>query len=508
MGHMRCVCRRISVLGANGTSWSAGGDAGAPSCKRIPSARCVCSAASSPAPWSLITWCLIAATGTRSSLVSYSRYARPVTTAARSCWTIAVIFWMSPRMVGQQTRGTQLTNTRHTTGETQGPGGRRRKFYSSLSAARRPFHVESCEIAICTGILFPKSCSSQSFRSAESGDAHRLPQEDRGLGFPAGQPGPRPFNTRGMGRARVSGNETDMNQQQLAAPPAWPADQVERRSLASLLPAARNARTHLDAQVDQIAASIQQWGWTMPVLADEAGSVIAGHGRIAAAARLGLAEVPVITARGWSEAQKRAYLIADNKLTDNGGWDRALLKLEMAELGALGFDLLLTGFSGDELTAMSMSHGGLTDPDSAPALEAAAIAQPGELWQLGKHRLVCGDATSVSDVALCLGGVQPQLMVTDPPYGVNYDPAWRARAGVNLNLNKLGTSPTTRRLIGAKPGRCFRARSPTAGMPAASPPPCRPRSRPPASRCARRSFGRRIALRSRAAIITGSTSPA
>src|SRR3954467_4950602 len=121
-------------------------------------------------------------------------------------------------------------------------------------------------------------------------------------------------------------------------PPAWPADKVERRPLASLVPSARNARTHSDAQVDQIAASIQQWGWTMPVLADEAGSVIAGHGRIAAAARLGLAEGPVITGRGWAEAQEPAFLIGDNKLTDNGGWDRALLKLEMAELGALGFD--------------------------------------------------------------------------------------------------------------------------------------------------------------------------
>src|SRR4051812_42131335 len=222
-------------------------------------------------------------------------------------------------------------------------------------------------------------------------------------------------------------------------PPAWPADKVERRPLASLVPNARNARTHSDAQVAQIAASIEQWGWTVPVLIDEAGTIIAGHGRVLAAARLRLDQVPVMVAHGWSEAQKRAYLIADNKLTDNGGWDRALLKLEMAELGALGFDLLLTGFSGDELTAMSMSHGGLSDPDSAPALEAAAIAQPGELWQLGKHRLLCGDATVAADVALCLGGVQPQLMVTDPPYGVNYDPAWRARAGVNLNRNKLGT---------------------------------------------------------------------
>src|SRR3954454_23608734 len=125
----------------------------------------------------------------------------------------------------------------------------------------------------------------------------------------------------------------------------------------------------------------------MPVLADEAGSVIAGHGRIAAAARLGLAEVPVITARGWSEAQKRAYLIADNKLTDDGEWDRALLKLEMAELGAMGFDLPLMGFSGDELTALSMSHGSLTDPDPAPPFdETVTVSQRGELWQLGKHR--------------------------------------------------------------------------------------------------------------------------
>jgi hypothetical protein len=115
--HEVCVCRRISVLGASGTSWSAGGDAGAPCCKRIPSARCVYSAASSPPPRSLITWCLIAATGTPSSPATYSRFAPRVTTAARSCWTIAVIFRMSPRMAGQQTHGTQLTNTRHTTGE-------------------------------------------------------------------------------------------------------------------------------------------------------------------------------------------------------------------------------------------------------------------------------------------------------------------------------------------------------------------------------------------------------
>jgi len=105
----------------------------------------------------------------------------------------------------------------------------------------------------------------------------------------------------------------------------WPADHVERRSLASLVPYARNARTHSPAQVDQIAASIREWGWTMPVLADEAGGLIAGHGRVLAAQKLGLADVPVMVARGWTEAQKRAYVLADNKLALNAGWNEAML---------------------------------------------------------------------------------------------------------------------------------------------------------------------------------------
>ena len=132
----------------------------------------------------------------------------------------------------------------------------------------------------------------------------------------------------------------------------WPADSVERRPLSALVPYARNARTHSEAQIDQLAASIREWGWTMPVLIDEGGSVIAGHGRIMAAARMGLGEAPVVIARGWSEAQKRAYLIADNKLTDNGGWDEALLRLEVADLAGLGFNLPLMGFSDTELGAL------------------------------------------------------------------------------------------------------------------------------------------------------------
>src|SRR6516165_9746557 len=109
----------------------------------------------------------------------------------------------------------------------------------------------------------------------------------------------------------------------------WPAYQIERRPLAALVPYARNARTHSDGQIGQIAASIREWGWTMPVLIDEAGTIIAGRGRVLAAARLGIDQVPVLIARGWSEAQKRAYVIADNKLTDNAGWDEALLRLEV-----------------------------------------------------------------------------------------------------------------------------------------------------------------------------------
>jgi hypothetical protein len=206
----------------------------------------------------------------------------------------------------------------------------------------------------------------------------------------------------------------------------WPADRVERRGLASLIPSARNARTHSDAQVAQLAASIAEWGWTMPVLVDEAGSIIAGHGRVLAAARMGLDEVPTMVARGWSEAQKRAYVIADNKLTENGGWDDALLRVELQDLEAMGFDALLTGFSAAEIKALGTV--GKTDPDEVPAAPVVPMSKPGDVWLLGDHRLACGDATIAADVELALGGSAPHLMVTDPPYGVDYDPAWRNRA--------------------------------------------------------------------------------
>ena len=219
----------------------------------------------------------------------------------------------------------------------------------------------------------------------------------------------------------------------------WPADQVERRPLAALIPSARNARTHSDAQVAQIAASIREWGWTMPILVDEAGMIIAGHGRVLAAARLDLDAVPVMVARGWSDAQKRAYLIADNKLGLNAGWNEELLRIEMADLMTMGFELPLMGFSERELSALNASgNPGLTDPDAAPDAPAVPVTRPGDVWTLGRHRLLCGDATSKTDVVMCLGGVRPHLMVTDPPYGVAYDPKWRAYADVNKNRGKLG----------------------------------------------------------------------
>ncbi|MFN3626181.1 MAG: ParB/Srx family N-terminal domain-containing protein, partial [Hyphomicrobium sp.] len=133
---------------------------------------------------------------------------------------------------------------------------------------------------------------------------------------------------------------------------AWPADAVERRPVASLLPYARNARTHSADQVAQIAAAIREWGWTVPVLVDEAGQLIAGHGRVLAAKSLGLLDVPTMVARGWSEADKRAYALADNKLTLNAGWDADLLKGELFELRSEGFDLGLTGFGTDEVAGL------------------------------------------------------------------------------------------------------------------------------------------------------------
>jgi hypothetical protein len=199
-----------------------------------------------------------------------------------------------------------------------------------------------------------------------------------------------------------------------------------------LVPHARNARTHSEAQVARIAASIREFGWTNPILVDGGRGVIAGHGRLLAARKLGMAEVPVIELAHLSEAQKRAYVLADNRLALDAGWDEEMLRIELGDLREQGFDLGLTGFDAEEIGRLLVDAAdGLTDPDQVPEAPETPVSRPGDLWVLGRHRLVCGDATDPAAVGRVLAGVRPHLMVTDPPYGVGYDPEWRNRAGVS-----------------------------------------------------------------------------
>ncbi len=210
---------------------------------------------------------------------------------------------------------------------------------------------------------------------------------------------------------------------------------VEPVPLAQLLPYATNARTHSDEQVAQIAASISEFGFVNPVLVDEAGVLIAGHGRVLAAKKLGLETAPAIRLGHLSEAQARAYRLADNQIALNAGWDAAMLRAELLDLDAMGFDMNLVGFNQADLAAMMAGGGGTVDEaaadEPAPEPPADPVSRPGDLWILGEHRLLCGDATSATDVTRLLNGAKPHLMASDPPYGVNYDPAWRNRAGVS-----------------------------------------------------------------------------
>lgn len=210
-----------------------------------------------------------------------------------------------------------------------------------------------------------------------------------------------------------------------------PADKVEQWPIEKLVPYAKNSRTHSEEQVAQIAASIKEWGFTTAVLVDESGSIIAGHGRVMAARKLGLASLPVMVAAGWTDAQKRAYVIADNKLALNAGWDNELLALELGELGDAGFDLELTGFTDEEIKALMPVEvtEGLTDPDAAPAVQENPVTVPGDVWIMGKHRLMCGDSTDEAGAFLLLEGQQADMVFTDPPYGVSY-------ADKNESLNK------------------------------------------------------------------------
>ncbi|TSA08620.1 MAG: site-specific DNA-methyltransferase, partial [Comamonadaceae bacterium] len=206
---------------------------------------------------------------------------------------------------------------------------------------------------------------------------------------------------------------------------------VEYRKVDALIPYARNPRTHTDAQVAKIAASIVEYGWTNPVLIDGANGVIAGHSRLAAARKLGLDAVPVIELSHLSPTQKRAYVISDNRLALDAGWDEELLALELADLTEAGFDLALTGFDDVELDAMfgpdsADAEGDETDKsdaaaDDVPEAPTIAVSRPGDVWVLGQNRLICGDAADPAVIASLMQGEKAALCFTSPPYGNQRD---------------------------------------------------------------------------------------
>jgi 16S rRNA G966 N2-methylase RsmD len=196
--------------------------------------------------------------------------------------------------------------------------------------------------------------------------------------------------------------------------------EIKYKPIGDLIPYARNSRTHSDAQIAQIAASIKEFGWTNPVLLDGENGIIAGHGRVMAAQKLGEKQVPTIELSHLDEHQKRAYIIADNKLALNAGWDNEILALEISDLKDAGYALELTGFSDEEIGALNPEViEGLTDEDAVPEVPEEPITKPGDIYQLGNHRLMCGDSTFIDDVETLMQGTYPDLIHTDPPYGMN-----------------------------------------------------------------------------------------
>jgi|SRR5262245_10445355 len=207
---------------------------------------------------------------------------------------------------------------------------------------------------------------------------------------------------------------------------------LESWPVGRLIPSARNARTHSPAQIAEIAGSIRAFGFSNPILVSVEGDIIAGHGRLAAARQLGFKEVPVIVLSGLSELQRRQLLLADNRIALNAGWDLEMLRLELTDLSVLGADLAALGFTAQELAqALAPPRGtGLTDEDEIPELSDKSITRAGDIWCAGAHRIACGDCTDAKAVSALLAGISPNLMVTDPPYGIDYDPAWRHRSGL------------------------------------------------------------------------------
>lgn len=204
----------------------------------------------------------------------------------------------------------------------------------------------------------------------------------------------------------------------------WLSTHIERWPTAKLVPYARNARTHSEEQVAQIAASIVEFGFTNPILAGSDGVIVAGHGRLAAAQKLGLDTVPVVVLDHLTPTQRRALIIADNRIAENAGWDDAMLRIELQSLQEDGFNLDITGFDADALAEIMAGEettiDGNTDEDSVPEISETIISRHGDVWILGNHRLVCGDATQASSYEQLLAGQRVQMIWSDLPYNVNY----------------------------------------------------------------------------------------
>jgi DNA modification methylase len=205
---------------------------------------------------------------------------------------------------------------------------------------------------------------------------------------------------------------------------SWLADKIEQWPTDRLVPYARNARTHTDSQVAQIAASIAEFGFTNPILAGSDGVIVAGHGRLAAALKLGIEMVPVVVLDHLTPTQRRALVIADNRIAENAGWDEAMLQVELIALQDDDFDLSLTGFDADALADLlaggETTNDGQTDEDAAPEVSEIPVSRPGDVWVCGEHRVLCGDATNADAYTTVLGDESAGMVFTDPPYNVNY----------------------------------------------------------------------------------------
>ena len=204
----------------------------------------------------------------------------------------------------------------------------------------------------------------------------------------------------------------------------WLSNHIERWPTEKLVPYARNARTHSEEQVAQIAASIVEFGFTNPILAGSDGVIVAGHGRLAAAQKLGLDTVPVVVLDHLTPTQRRALIIADNRIAENAGWDDTMLRIELQSLQEDGFNLDITGFDADALAEIMAGEettvDGQTDDDAVPEVSATPISRPGDVWELGNHRLECGDATDPKSYELLMADARADMVFTDPPYNVDY----------------------------------------------------------------------------------------